>query len=296
MKRVAIERRSGMDPAEFTRHCLADGGRPVIVTDAMNEWAALRQWTLPYFLDRYGSDLVPVSLGLSSSVAKMTKLSAFIGHLLQPGSELPGFWIDSASGKPLRTDPEVGRASFYLIDWYAFEKHPELFEAISPPAYFVADWERALGAPLREAVRWVSGRETTSLYVGAGGALSPLHRDFWNTHATLAQILGRKRVMLFSPADTPAMYEGRVDPEQPDLAAFPLLHEATMHEAVIGPGDMLFIPAGWWHCVRALDNAVTVSHNFFNETNFGDHLAGLLRGLPRLAEGLQRNPQWKLGP
>jgi len=56
---------------------------------------------------------------------------------------------------------------------------------------------------------------------------------------------------------------------------------------------MLFMPAGWWHQVRALEKSITVSHNFFNDSNVNDHLAGIMGKLPMLAEHLAKNPQWR---
>jgi hypothetical protein len=267
---------------------------PVIVTDAMDQWRAMREWSFTSLSERFGGDLVPVSLGLTSPVAKMTRLSVFLRHLEQPNSELPGFWVNAGDGRPLANDPATaGRGAYYLTGWYAFQKHPELLEEIQPPPYFLADWELALSPPIREILQWVSGRETTSLYVGAPGTLSPLHRDFWNTHAYLAQVRGRKQVMLFPPGDAGFLYDGRVDPALPDLAEFPLFANATAYTGTIGPGDILFMPSGWWHWVRGLDSSITVSHNFFNQTNINDHLGGLMRNLPRLLEGFERHPHWK---
>jgi len=43
-----------------------------------------------------------------------------------------------------------------------------------------------------------------------------------------------------------------VDVEHPDLAAHPLAEGAHHWDALLGPGDTLFIPAGWWHMMRSL--------------------------------------------
>ncbi|MES3001665.1 MAG: cupin-like domain-containing protein [Pseudomonadota bacterium] len=294
MNTIEIERKCAITPADFARDHLDGIGKPVIVTDAMDQWRAMQEWSFSSLGERFGGDLVPVSLGLMSPVAKMTKLSAFLGHLEQPDGELPGFWVNAGDGRPLANGPaKEDRAAYYLMGWFAFQKHPELLEEIQPPPYFVADWELALSPQMREIFQWVSGRETTSLYVGAEGTLSPLHCDFWNTHAYLAQVRGRKRVMLFPPGDCDFLYGGRVDPALADPGEFPLFANATAYTGTIGPGDMLFMPSGWWHWVLGLENSITVSHNFFNQANFNEHLGGLMRNLPRLVEGFQRHPQWK---
>ena len=53
------------------------------------------------------------------------------------------------------------------------------------------------------------------------------------------------------------------------------------------------MPADWWHCVRGLEKSITVSHNFFNESNFTEHVTRILRKLPTLVEGLERSPKWR---
>lgn len=293
MQRIPIERKTNLTLETFARDHLQNGGKPVIVTDATDQWPARSKWTLEYFKSAYGSDFARAPLGLHSDVAKMTRLSAYIDYLDTPSAELPGFWVDARDGKPLRTAPSPRASPHYLLGWYAFQKHPELYEDIKPGPYFVADWLLALDPIPRDLFEWLSGRDCWSIYIGPEGALSQLHQDFWNSHAYLAQIQGRKRALLFAPADTPYLYHGQVDPERPDFARFALLERAVMHECVLEPGEVLFVPAGWWHCVRGLDKTITVSHNFFNDINVNELLARLLRKLPRLVQGLDRFPQWR---
>ena len=40
---------------------------------------------------------------------------------------------------------------------------------------------------------------------------------------------------------------------------FPGFLEAEYVEGVVGPGDMLYIPQGWWHFVRGLTPSFSVS-------------------------------------
>ena len=49
------------------------------------------------------------------------------------------------------------------------------------------------------------------------------------------------------------------DIERPDLARFPRFARATPYEAALGPGDVLFIPALWFHNVVARDFSVAVN-------------------------------------
>ena len=39
--------------------------------------------------------------------------------------------------------------------------------------------------------------------------------------------------------------------------------------------------------------SITVTHNFFNNTNFNQHMAGVLRKLPVLVQEIALAPQWR---
>lgn len=95
---------------------------------------------------------------------------------------------------------------------------------------------------------------------GAAGHREALHCDI--TDGTLWQLAGIKRVALFPPAQWENLYpfppeEGgktswafcRASGVEPDVEKFPKLKEAMHHkaEAILHPGDILYIPAGWAH-------------------------------------------------
>jgi hypothetical protein len=221
----------------------------------------LSKWTFEFLKTTYGSDLAAVWLGIGSGPVKVTTLAAYIDYLEAPDKELPGIWT-SKDGRPPEAAPGWG-SPFYLYGWPAFRKHPELYHDIMPTPYFVLDLVSALSPALRDALEWTSKRDYTAVFIGPAGSLSSLHRDYYSTHAYLAQIRGRKRAMLFSPEDSDFLYCGQVDPEQPDLRRFPLFDCATAYECVIEPGDTLLIPANWLHHVRGLEKSITVSRNFF---------------------------------
>jgi hypothetical protein len=295
VKHIQIERKSKVSPADIAREHLQGVGKPVIITDAIENWPARSKWTFEFFKTAYGADPALASLGFGGAIGKVTTLSAYIKYLDAPSAELPGIW----KGKDIAKDAQKSTGSgevgspFYLLGWFAFRQHPELYDDITPAPYFVQDLVLALNPALRDIFEWTSNREYTAVFIGPEGSLSPLHRDFWSTHAYLAQIRGRKRAILFSPKDSDFMYGGQVDPEQPNLERFPLFDRATAYECIIEPGDTLLIPANWLHQVRGLERSITVSHNFFNENNFSQHMTDVLRNLPVLAQGIDRSPNWR---
>ncbi|MFI7240303.1 cupin-like domain-containing protein [Streptomyces cyaneofuscatus] len=54
----------------------------------------------------------------------------------------------------------------------------------------------------------------------------------------------------------------QVDLAAPDFRRFPRLRSAVLHHVRMGPGDLLYIPRGWWHDIRAHTPSVSVNHWF----------------------------------
>jgi hypothetical protein len=271
-----------MSPAELLRDHLKGSGTPVIITDAVPRWPAYAKWTFEDMQRAYGADVVLPALGFAGEAQKQTNLSAYLNYIDVPGQGLRGIWMGQ-DGRPAAVAPEANGAMMYLLSWNAFQRHPELFLDIQPVPAAVPDWTLALAKVpwALSAVEAANRREYWSLYVGAAGTVTTLHRDFADTAAYLAMVRGTKRVILFSPEDSERLYSGRVDPDAPDYARFPRLDEATAYEDVIGPGEMLFVPPNWWHWLRATEKFMTVSHNFFNQANARPHLRAVIRKLAR---------------
>lgn len=53
------------------------------------------------------------------------------------------------------------------------------------------------------------------------------------------------------------------------IAAHPLARNVTPYDVELDPGDMLFIPIGWWHQVRALNFSVMLTCTNFLWPNLG---------------------------
>ncbi|ATD61042.1 transcription factor [Janthinobacterium svalbardensis] len=96
-------------------------------------------------------------------------------------------------------------------------------------------------------------------WVGPAGTVTPLHCDYDDN--IFAQVWGRKRIFLSPPHHDVFLYPSEAnailfgspfDPEAPDFQRFPLARQAAMIECIVEPGDMLYVPAGWYHQVRAL--------------------------------------------
>jgi len=266
---------------EFVDGYMRGGGTPVVITGAIDRWPARTKWTFAFFKEVYGADMVCPEIGLASGIGRITRLATYIDYLDTPDQQLEGFWASVADGRPLRATDDIPEGRPYLVEWNAFRKHPELLADVQPPLDVTGDWTALLPSPLRSWLERRFARHYFDVLVGPPGSISALHFDFGHTFSFLSQIAGRKRVMLFSPADTPFLYHGQVNPEAPDPAHHPLFEQATPYEAILEPGDVLFTPPDWWHQARALDKSITCSLNFFNGANVVAHLSALLKRMRR---------------
>jgi hypothetical protein len=106
------------------------------------------------------------------------------------------------------------------------------------------------------------------MWIGPAGTFTPLHHDLTNN--LLAQIVGRKRVILLPPSETRHLANHRhVFSDVHDvtdeacLAKYPSAREARRFEVDLKAGDLLFIPVGWWHQVRSLEFSVMLTYTNF---------------------------------
>ncbi len=106
---------------------------------------------------------------------------------------------------------------------------------------------------------WLTKMGPPRFWLGPTGTVTPLHCDYDDN--IFAQIWGSKRIFLSPPHHdqflypreaNPILFGSPFNPEAPDFEQFPLARQALMVECMVNPGDMLYVPAGWYHQVRAL--------------------------------------------
>ena len=125
---------------------------------------------------------------------------------------------------------------------------------------------------------------------------------FDNNHNIACVVSGRRRFTVFPPEQVSNLYIGPllktpggtpisiVDLREPDYERFPKFREAfeSAHEAVLEPGDAVYIPILWWHGVESLDTLNILVNYWWNETLPANqkpilaliHSAALMAALP----------------
>jgi len=110
------------------------------------------------------------------------------------------------------------------------------------------------------------------IWVGSGGHVANLHYDGKSNF--IIMVAGKKRVTLFPFHTLPFMYPAPLDrglnsaPSSfvrlldPDFKRFPMFKRALREARVVvlEPGDILYVPGYWWHCVEASGLNVTINH------------------------------------
>jgi hypothetical protein len=220
--------------------------RPVVMTGAMDDWPAMTRWTAEELKRRFGDRVVSVK-------ANRDHEANYEQNSDKLRSEMTfGEFVDITE-----TDDETN--NYYITANNAetnSETLKDLWKDIVPfPEYLRDD-------PASRGFFWF----------GPKGTVTPLHHDLTNN--LMAQVRGRKLVRLIAPYELPSLYNDRhcysaVNLDKIDYDRFPLFRNVTVIDVEIGPGDLLFLPVGWWHHVRGLDTSITMTFtNFVFDNDF----------------------------
>lgn len=235
--------------------------RPAILTDCMAGWPAMRRWCdAAYLLECAGERTVPVEVGASYTQADWSQELQRFGDFLR--RHLMGETTAADAGSH---DEPVE----YLAQHNLFDQIPALRADLLVPEYCCLRSEPAEAAdatskPLTSAA--AAAEVDIRAWLGPAGTVSPAHTD--PKHNLLCQVFGHKQVILAAPGDTANMYAhgqrmlhntSQLDAEAVDVQRFPRAAAVRWYRTRLYRGEMLYIPPGWWHHVRALERSFSVS-------------------------------------
>ena len=248
---------------------------PIIMPGVLATWPAISLWQNPTYLMKVtlgGRRLVPVEVGKSylddEWSQKMMPFREFMTDFLLP-----------------KEPKDVG----YLAQHDLFAQIPALKNDITIPDYCYTSPPDPKEAAARTS-GLASARQLDepllNAWLGPKGTKTPLHTDPY--HNILCQVVGYKYVRLFAPTETTYLYPCGVDDNGIDMSntsqvdvscfrstaqdnangldtqreqhlKFPDFKDAKFVEAILGPGECLYIPLGWWHYVESLSTSFSVS-------------------------------------
>ncbi|XP_048664208.1 tRNA wybutosine-synthesizing protein 5 isoform X2 [Marmota marmota marmota] len=229
-QRIPVPRLEGVTREQFMQHFYPQ--RKPLVLEGIDIGACTSKWTVDYLSQVGGTKEVKIHV---ATVEQMDFISKNFVYRTLPFDKL------------------VQRA--------AEEKHEEFF--ISED---VADIRKQF--PLLEGdIKFPNFFKDEQFFSSVFRISSPglqlwTHYDVMDNF--LVQVTGKKRVTLFSPRDAQYLYLSGTKSEvlnidNPDLVKYPLFSKARRYECTLKAGDILFIPALWFHNVISEEFGVGVN-------------------------------------
>lgn len=241
---------------------------PVIIDGAATSWRAFERWREPsYLLDQTQGQSFRATSGAAALPGNF-ELSAYLEYCRSSTlEEAPLYLFDRAALKPDSTlwndyMSDLQRTCPYFDPCRAGTSH-DLFQV--------------LGEGSRPDHTW--------LIVGPRRSGSVFHIDPNATHAWNVSVVGTKFWIFYPPGVTPPGVHPSSDG---DHVALPLSlgewllqfwddHQQRMRfgrpderplECTTCPGDIMFVPHGWWHLVVNLDDLnIAITHNYASGSN-----------------------------
>lgn len=180
----------------------------------------------------------------------------------------------------------------YLFDRTAFDDNDQWKQDFFPKFYQQCPWwdpSKSHGHDLLQHLGEKERPDHTWLIMGPKRSGSVFHIDPNATHAWNVCVQGRKRWIFYPPGVSPP---GIFPSDDGDEVALPLsVGEWLMQywpehldqykkpigqrpmECTVHPGDVVFVPHGWWHMVINLDDSnIAITHNYVSPSNLGNVL------------------------
>ncbi|SMQ49522.1 unnamed protein product [Zymoseptoria tritici ST99CH_3D7] len=263
---------------------------PIIIPDLLSDWPALHLWRdLGYLHHRTmgGLRLVPIEIGSSYTSQdwsqKIVTFGQFADTYLGP--------LESHA----RDSGHVPKEVAYLAQHDLFAHIPSLARDIMSPSLLTVSPPPSIGAALQTPGLATSlphhgEAPRMNAWLGPAGTKTPLHTDPW--HNLFCQVVGWKYIRLYPPEERERLYPrgkdgmgvdgsntsgidvqllrpaiGKHEVRAEDFkqarksheVEFPHAEEARYVEAMLGPGDSLYVPLGWWHYVESATTSFSVS-------------------------------------
>jgi hypothetical protein len=246
-----VDRRERLTYLDFVEQ-YEKPNRPVVITDAARDWPARRTWLPDSFVARYGERLF--NINVRSTKGYRFRMRGFDYFAYAAACDAEKF--------------------LYIFDKRIFRHCRALLRDYHVPVYFGQDLFELMDEADRPDYRW--------LLIGPNGSGSPFHTDPHMTSAWNCVLSGAKRVTFYPPDVVPPGVDKKLinsDVYPSDDMMFWYRHrlpkavqkldagDASAEplrpiECVVLPGEMLFIPSGWWHQVQNLGLTIAVTQNF----------------------------------
>ena len=249
-------------------------GIPIVVTNQMNSWPAMKRWVdLNYFKEAcpyYQFD----NVSFVDYINYVVEIENYIKKHLTP-QEAMNFEVEdsfyfSHNEKLFLECPKL---------WNDVKKFALVRNRVSKPTSFIGFIARYIVSifetqDLPSSVIWDDWIQAVT-WIGPPGSKTGLHYDD-DPISILYQFKGEKKIRIWSPDQSKNLYPETYCTENSEYGTrfskiedidnkkvirrfFPKFQNATALEYVLKPGEMIYIPSGWWHHVEVLSTSVSVA-------------------------------------
>ena len=272
---MQIDRVSALSVENFrTEYMLKN--RPVLVTDALRDWHLREVWTPEYLVQHLGHERVQV-YNRAFELKSLVRLSSFLNTRFNRSDPVEG--------------PEIPHVRWYTrLRDVQFCWADEAFERLSrnwSMPYFLPATDYAFPfcpAP-RRADPTLDHFPAKGLFLSERGAVTGLHVEPWGSDALYCQLYGTSSWLMYSPDQEPYLCDGAeiVDLAEPDRERFPLFDKAhASHVFLLHPGDVIYVPHGWYHHARSESDSISLTWNFVHRWTLDEFFAWLGRPKSRV--------------
>ena len=231
----------------FHQHMLKNS--PCLIKNLMKNWKAMTDFVInnepniDFFATLDTTKEVPVANCSAKYFNSQEKCSMTLQEYLD-------YWMSD------RTE------LLYLKDWHFTKDHPGGQDFYQVPDYFKSDWLNEYWQDKNDDYKFV--------YLGPKGSWTPFHTDVFGSYSWSANVSGYKKWIFFQPNTQPQnVYDiSKVIPKSEDSDMKLKSHgDLEYFEVVQGPGEVIFVPSGWYHQVLNMTDTLSINHNWFNATN-----------------------------
>lgn len=224
---LPVERRKEISPQDFRKKYLAKG-IPLVIENGAAQWPLATRWSFDQFRERYGDENIKLvqrkgvaadhEIVTGKEYSEEIRFREFLGQVLSGGT------------KYMRFSPLL-------------EKFPELLDDFDHDFF--------------KRMRGNTWGLTYQLFMGATGTFTPLHNAM--TGFFFVNVCGVKRwalipnhylAVLNPDADGFGYNHSKVEADLSNAGDFPGMESIDRMEAVMHPGDILYLPSWMWHSVK----------------------------------------------
>jgi len=250
---------------------------PCVITNGMTHWQANKKWTKRRLSKKYRNQSFKCGEDDDGHNVKI-KMKYYVEYMNNTTDDSPLYIFDANYGE--------------------HPKNKQLLEDYEIPPPFVDDVFEYVPDKKRPPHRWLVMGPARS---GTGIHIDPLGTSAWN-----ALISGYKRWFILPTRVSPSVFKvtSEDDRDQRDegVTWFMMSRNRTLRrlpadvepiEVIQKPGEIMYVPSGWWHTVLNLSEAVAVTQNFAHREHWEVNYHKAARGRPKMTRSLMKTLQVK---